>query len=104
MLLRISLSNKDLPLKQDIQVQLQEVLLWVQELRNSEPGKPRSEKTLPMEQQVEKKLFFNLSSMMELPAEDTELISLNQNSKFLDHGVQDMLLILLKLSLTMQEE
>jgi hypothetical protein len=58
------------------------------ELKNSELGNLRLEKTLLMEQQVEKILSFNSSSMMESQIEDIEPTSLNLSLTFSDLGVQ----------------
>jgi hypothetical protein len=61
------------------------------------------EKILPMELLEQSKFYFNLSSMMELPTEDTELTSSNQNSKFLDQRHPVMFLTQPKQSLTTLE-
>ena len=78
-------------MKLDIQVQM--LPLCQRELSYSDHGNQLSEKTLLTEQQEEKILFFNLSSMMELLVEDTEPTSLNLNLKFLVPGLLVMLLI-----------
>ena len=57
-----------------------------------------------MEPQEEKISSFNLSLMMELLPEVTELTSLRMNSKFLDLGLQLMVLIALRQSSTTPEE
>jgi len=56
-----------------------------------------------MEQQEQRQFSFNLSLMMELHPEVTELTSLKLNTNFWAHGLQDMLLIILRQSLIIVE-